>query len=65
MNKLFGFGLLLAASISFGQAFDPLKLVHPMIGTGPEGHTFPGATAPFGMAQLSTSRLPRAALKSA
>ncbi len=24
-----------------------------MIGTGPEGHTFPGATAPFGMVQLS------------
>jgi predicted alpha-1,2-mannosidase len=32
---------------------DPLKLVDPMIGTGPEGHTFPGATAPFGMIQLS------------
>ena len=24
-----------------------------MIGTGPEGHTFPGASAPFGMVQLS------------
>lgn len=24
-----------------------------MIGTGPEGHTFPGATVPFGMVQLS------------
>lgn len=32
---------------------DPVKLVDPMIGTGPEGHTFPGATAPFGMVQLS------------
>ncbi len=31
----------------------PLKLVDPLIGTGPEGHTFPGATAPFGMVQLS------------
>jgi predicted alpha-1,2-mannosidase len=45
--------LLLAASISFAQARDPLKYVDPMIGTGPEGHTFPGATAPFGMVQLS------------
>src|SRR5580692_11428508 len=27
--------------------------VDPMIGTGPEGHTFPGATVPFGMVQLS------------
>jgi putative alpha-1,2-mannosidase len=53
MNRFFGFGVLLAASISFGQAPDPLRLVDPMIGTGPEGHTFPGATAPFGMVQLS------------
>ena len=27
--------------------------VDPMIGTGGEGHTFPGAVAPFGMVQLS------------
>ncbi|WP_232494241.1 GH92 family glycosyl hydrolase [Novosphingobium kaempferiae] len=32
---------------------DPIKWVDPMIGTGPEGHTFPGASAPFGMVQLS------------
>src|SRR3981081_4086499 len=30
-----------------------LALVDPFIGTGPEGHTFPGATLPFGMVQLS------------
>ena len=53
MRKVLGLGVLLAASISFGQVSDPLKLVDPMIGTGPEGHTFPGATAPFGMVQLS------------
>ena len=34
-------------------ASDPLAAVDPLIGTGPEGHTFPGATAPFGMVQLS------------
>ncbi len=27
--------------------------VDPLIGTGPDGHTFPGATVPFGMVQLS------------
>ncbi|MBS1822523.1 MAG: GH92 family glycosyl hydrolase [Acidobacteria bacterium] len=53
MKKFLGFSLLLASSISLAQRPDPLKLVDPMIGTGPEGHTFPGATAPFGMVQLS------------
>jgi predicted alpha-1,2-mannosidase len=32
---------------------DKLALVNPLIGTGPDGHTFPGATVPFGMVQLS------------
>ncbi|MEO5866677.1 MAG: GH92 family glycosyl hydrolase [Sphingomonas sp.] len=31
----------------------PYDAVDPMIGTGGEGHTYPGATAPFGMVQLS------------
>jgi len=29
------------------------QYVNPMIGTGGNGHTFPGATAPFGLVQLS------------
>jgi putative alpha-1,2-mannosidase len=29
------------------------EYVNPMIGTAAHGHTFPGATAPFGMVQLS------------
>src|SRR4029077_16095915 len=33
--------------------FDFAKYVDPMIGTSGHGHTFPGATAPFGMVQLS------------
>jgi predicted alpha-1,2-mannosidase len=53
MYKSLRFALVLGSSIAFAQASDPLKLVDPMIGTGPEGHTFPGATAPFGMVQLS------------
>ena len=32
---------------------DPLNYVDPFIGTGFHGHTFPGATLPFGMVQLS------------
>ncbi|WP_047490355.1 GH92 family glycosyl hydrolase [Terriglobus sp. TAA 43] len=31
----------------------PVAAVDPFIGTGPEGHTFPGAAVPFGMVQLS------------
>ena len=49
--------LFLAALAIPGAAQEPapdvLAFVDPMIGTGPEGHTFPGATAPFGMVQLS------------
>lgn len=53
MKKYLGFATLIVASIAYCQTPDPLKLVDPFIGTGPEGHTFPGATAPFGMVQLS------------
>ena len=31
----------------------PLSLVNPFIGTQDSGNTFPGATVPFGMVQLS------------
>ncbi|MBF6641337.1 GH92 family glycosyl hydrolase [Flavobacterium sp. J49] len=44
--------LLLLFSISiFGQNL--YQHVNPMIGTGGHGHTYPGATVPFGMVQLS------------
>lgn len=32
---------------------NPLRYVDPFIGTGGHGHTYPGASAPFGMVQLS------------
>jgi predicted alpha-1,2-mannosidase len=32
---------------------DPVDDVRPAVGTFPHGHTFPGATTPFGMVQLS------------
>src|SRR5690554_4894778 len=44
--------LLLA---SCGQRTDMLDEVDPFIGTDAHGHTFPGATTPFGMVQLSPS----------
>ena len=31
----------------------PGKYVDPFIGTGGHGHTYPGATVPFGMVQVS------------
>ena len=38
---------------SFAQQPNYSQYVDPMIGTGGHGHTFPGATVPFGMVQLS------------
>ncbi len=32
---------------------DYTSLVNPLIGTGGHGHTYPGASMPFGMMQLS------------
>jgi len=44
--------LIIANSLSWAQ--QPLtSFVDPFIGTGGHGHTFPGATVPFGMVQLS------------
>jgi putative alpha-1,2-mannosidase len=37
----------------FAQNTELSKQVNPFIGTGGHGHTFPGATVPFGMVQLS------------
>ena len=48
--------LVLAACTSQPQAdyvIDAAQYVDPFIGTGGHGHTFPGATVPFGMVQFS------------
>src|SRR5690606_595417 len=53
--------LLLAGAFQAGAADRPIgdaaaravASVDPFIGTGGEGHTFPGAVVPFGMVQLS------------
>lgn len=39
-------------------AVNPVAFVNPFIGTGGHGHTYPGATAPFGMVQLSPDTRP-------
>ena len=43
----------IAASSTFAQTKSAYDAVDPFIGTGGDGHTFPGAVAPFGMVQLS------------
>jgi predicted alpha-1,2-mannosidase len=46
-------GCLLPLSAQSQDAIDPLDYVNTFIGTGGHGHTFPGATVPNGMVQLS------------
>jgi len=45
--------LLLLLAITAALSGEPVDEVDPFIGTGGHGHTFPGATLPFGMVQLS------------
>jgi putative alpha-1,2-mannosidase len=42
----------LSSFFSYSQT-NYAKLVNPFIGTGGHGHTYPGATMPHGMVQLS------------
>ena len=44
-------GMLLVCSAASAQR--AIDYVDPFIGTGAHGHTYPGATVPFGMVQLS------------
>ena len=60
ITRIRGAALLLAAcGASFGaaaattQGAEAYAAVDPFIGTGGDGHTFPGAVVPFGMVQLS------------
>lgn len=50
--RVCGLVLLLAVCLA-AQTTDYTRHVNPFIGTGGHGHTFPGATMPFGMVQLS------------
>ena len=51
MKVYFASFLLCISTFAFSQNFQ--QYVNPFIGTGGHGHTFPGATVPFGMVQLS------------
>ena len=51
MKKLLSLVFLFLSTLAFSQNFH--QYVNPMIGTGGHGHTYPGATTPFGMVQLS------------
>ncbi|MGB4654335.1 MAG: GH92 family glycosyl hydrolase [Bacteroidales bacterium] len=49
---LFAFGSC-QTKIKDAEPLDYTQFVNPLIGTGEMGHVYPGATAPFGMVQLS------------
>ncbi|WP_293891513.1 GH92 family glycosyl hydrolase [Flavobacterium sp.] len=51
MKKLLSVLFLFLSALAFSQNYH--QYVNPMIGTGGHGHTYPGATTPFGMVQLS------------
>jgi predicted alpha-1,2-mannosidase len=51
MKQLFLLTVLLFSGAVFSQNYH--QYVNPFIGTGGHGHTYPGATVPFGMVQLS------------
>ena len=51
MKNLLSVVVSLITTLVLGQNFQ--QYVNPIIGTGGHGHTFPGATLPFGMVQLS------------
>ncbi|MEE4197962.1 MAG: GH92 family glycosyl hydrolase [Bacteroidales bacterium] len=56
MKKIYStailFGFILCSSYA-QEVSDYISLVNPLVGTQNMGHTYPGATVPFGMVQLS------------
>ena len=50
---LLSLAAVLLAAFSCTDEKTPVDFVDPFVGTGFHGHTYPGATAPFGMVQLS------------
>ena len=53
MKKNLLFAILILTGFSSMAQADYAALVNPFIGTGGHGHTYPGATLPFAMVQLS------------
>ena len=52
-KKFFYLYIVFAFLATAAQAQKLIRYVDPTIGTGGHGHTYPGATVPFGMVQLS------------
>lgn len=52
-STLLSFIYIMFTSVILGQNVSYVQYVNPFIGTGGHGHTFPGATLPYGMVQLS------------
>lgn len=52
-NLIYVAGLMLILSACSQADKSPIDYVDPFIGTGFHGHTYPGATVPFGAVQLS------------
>ncbi len=53
MKKFMSLALLAFVFCACSENRTPAEYVDPLIGTGFHGHTYPGATVPFGMVQLS------------
>lgn len=53
MKPLLALCFLVLSSAQISAQQDLVKFVDPFIGTAGHGHTYPGATRPFGMVQLS------------
>ena len=53
LPALFTFNSCRKSQEEENQIMDLTQFVDPLIGTGGHGHTFPGASLPFGMVQLS------------
>jgi len=51
--KYFFSGLVMLMLASCSERHEYSRFVNPMVGTDAHGHTFPGATMPFGMVKLS------------
>jgi len=51
--KKYSIALFLFLTVFLCRAQTPASYVNPFIGTNEMGHTYPGATVPFGMVQLS------------
>lgn len=55
MRIIISIVLCIISSLNFLNSQSLVRYVDPLIGTDGLGHTFPGATLPFGMVQLSPS----------